>query len=92
MQRAFGFSWPQARDLRAARFWRNTRASVRPGARPTESRGCDFGHANPKRDTKGVYHLDAVYVDDGNAVVALQLHKAGLRLAKVLNNALAKSS
>jgi hypothetical protein len=46
----------------------------------------------PKPDTKGVYHLDAVYVDDGNAVVALQLHKAGLRLAKVLNNALAKSS
>jgi len=46
----------------------------------------------PKPDAKGVYHLDAVYVDDGNAVVALQLHKAGLRLAKILNKALAKSS
>ena len=46
----------------------------------------------PKPDAEGVYHLDATYVDDANAVVALQLHKAGLRLAKILNKALAKSS
>ena len=43
-------------------------------------------------DAKSVYHLDAAYVDDGSAIVALQLHKAGLRLAKILNKALAKSS
>jgi|GEM_PF-1813005 hypothetical protein len=46
----------------------------------------------PPPDAKGVYHLDAAYVDNGTSVVALQLHKAGLRLAKILNKALAKSS
>ncbi|HXP76960.1 MAG TPA: S1/P1 nuclease [Stellaceae bacterium] len=46
----------------------------------------------PPPDAKGVYHLDAAYVDDAGGVVALQLHKAGLRLAKILNKALAKSS
>lgn len=46
----------------------------------------------PAPDAKSVYHLDAAYVDDGSAIVALQLHKAGLRLAKILNKALAKSS
>jgi hypothetical protein len=45
-----------------------------------------------KPDAKGVYRLDAAYVDDAGGVVALQLHKAGLRLAKILNKALAKSS
>jgi len=43
-------------------------------------------------DAKGVYHLEAAYVDDGSSVVALQLHKAGLRLAKILNKALAAKS
>ena len=46
----------------------------------------------PKPDGKGVYHLDAAYVEDANGIVALQLHKAGLRLAKILNKALAKPS
>lgn len=46
----------------------------------------------PAPDAKGVYHLDAVYVDDASSVVILQLHKAGLRLAKILNKALAKTS
>lgn len=52
----------------------------------------DHVYKLPAPDAKGVYHLDAVYVDDANGVVALQLHKAGLRLAKILNRALAKSS
>ena len=43
----------------------------------------------PPPDPKGVYHLDSVYVDDATGVVALQLHKAGLRLAGILNKALA---
>ncbi len=46
----------------------------------------------PPPDAKGVYHLDATYVDDASGIVTLQLHKAGLRLAKILNKALAKSS
>jgi len=46
----------------------------------------------PPPGAKGVYYLDAAYVDDASAIVALQLHKAGLRLAKILNKALAKTS
>jgi hypothetical protein len=46
----------------------------------------------PPPDPKGVYHLDGAYIDNGSSVVALQLHKAGLRLAKILNKALAKTS
>jgi hypothetical protein len=46
----------------------------------------------PPPDAKGVYHLDSTYIDDASSVVILQLHKAGLRLAKILNKALAKSS
>ena len=46
----------------------------------------------PKPDPKGIYHLEAAYVDDADGIVALQLHKAGLRLAKILNKALAKPS
>jgi hypothetical protein len=46
----------------------------------------------PPPDGKGVYHLDAAYIDDASSVVILQLHKAGLRLAKILNKALAKAS
>jgi hypothetical protein len=46
----------------------------------------------PAPDAKGVYHLDAAYVDAGASLVTLQLHKAGLRLAKILNKALAKTS
>jgi hypothetical protein len=46
----------------------------------------------PPPGAKGVYYLDAAYVDDASGIVALQLHKAGLRLAKILNKALAKTS
>jgi hypothetical protein len=40
------------------------------------------------RDT---YHLNAAYTDDATQVVQLQLSRAGVRLAAVLNNALASS-
>lgn len=46
----------------------------------------------PPPDAKGVYHLEGAYIDDASGVVNLQLHKAGLRLAKILNKALAKTS
>ena len=46
----------------------------------------------PPPDAKGVYHLEPAYIDDASSVVNLQLHKAGLRLAKTLNKALAKTS
>ena len=47
----------------------------------------------PPPDAKtGVYRIDGTYIDDAQGVVALQLHKAGLRLAKILNKALAKPS
>ena len=53
----------------------------------------DHAYKNlPPPGAKGVYYLDAAYVDDASGIVALQLHKAGLRLAKILNKALAKTS
>jgi hypothetical protein len=42
----------------------------------------------PSPTAKGSYRLPASYVDDATAVVAIQLSKAGVRLAMVLNNSL----
>ena len=42
----------------------------------------------PQPNAKGSYRLTATYVNDATAVVAVQLSKAGVRLAKVLNEAL----
>jgi len=44
----------------------------------------------PPPGPKGVYMLDAAYVADATDVVSMQLHKAGVRLARVLNRALAQ--
>ena len=43
----------------------------------------------PPPNAKGLYLLDAAYVADATDVVADQLRKAGLRLARILNRALA---
>jgi hypothetical protein len=42
----------------------------------------------PEPDANGTYRLTAKYVNDAANVVALQLSRAGVRLAKVLNEAL----
>jgi hypothetical protein len=42
----------------------------------------------PQPNAKGTYRLTAAYVNDATAIVAVQLSKAGVRLAKVLNDAL----
>lgn len=44
--------------------------------------------ALPKPDSSGVYHLSPTYVKNAVSAVKLQLSRAGVRLATVLNNAL----
>jgi hypothetical protein len=44
----------------------------------------------PPADTQGVHHLSPAYVEQATATIALQLQKGGVRLAWLLNQALAE--